>query len=97
MNYRPSRANPYGWMRPVVKGDGFQYDEDVLCYVDDIIFISHVSSKTIEGIKAVFKLKEDKAEPPEMYLGAVFAGWRGRTQKLTWRICSPRTFLTARD
>ena len=26
--------------------------------------------KTIEGIKAVFKLKCDKAEVPDMYLGA---------------------------
>ena len=26
--------------------------------------------KTIEGIKAVFKLKGDKAEVPNMYLGA---------------------------
>ena len=26
--------------------------------------------KTIEGIKAVFKLKGDKAEVPDMYLGA---------------------------
>ena len=27
--------------------------------------------KTIEGIKAVFKLKGDKAEVPDMYIGAL--------------------------
>ena len=26
--------------------------------------------KTIEGIKCVLKLKEDKSEPPDMYLGS---------------------------
>jgi hypothetical protein len=41
----------------------------VVCYVDDVTVISHVPSKTIEGIQKVFKLKGDKAESPDMYLG----------------------------
>ena len=42
----------------------------VLCYVDDVLAISETPMKTIEGIKAVFKFKGDKAEVPNMYLGA---------------------------
>ena len=42
----------------------------VLCYVDDVLEISAIPVKTIEGIKALFKLKGDKAEVPDMYLGA---------------------------
>ena len=42
----------------------------VLCYVDDILAISIDPMKTVEGIKQVFKVKGDKAEPPYMYLGA---------------------------
>ena len=41
----------------------------MLCYVDDVISISEKPMRAIEGIKAVFKLKGDKAEVPEMYLG----------------------------
>ena len=42
----------------------------VLCYVDDVLEISIEPMTTIEVIKQVFKLKGDKAEPPDMYLGA---------------------------
>ena len=41
----------------------------VLYYVDDLLAISATPMKTVEGIKAVFKLKGDKAEVPDMYLG----------------------------
>ena len=50
---------------------GFKYYEYVLCYVDNILCISHVHLKKIDGIKSVFKLKGEKSKPPDMYLGAV--------------------------
>ena len=53
-----------------MKPDGFEYYELVLCYVDDIISISDDPMKTMNGIKAKFKIKDDKIEEPEMYLGA---------------------------
>jgi hypothetical protein len=40
-----------------------------LCYVDDVMVIGHEPGRTIDGIQAVFKLKGDKAAPPDMYLG----------------------------
>ena len=57
-------------MRPAIKSDIMEYYEYALVYVDNVLVISYVSMKTIEGIKCVFKLKEYKAEPPDMYLGA---------------------------
>ena len=42
----------------------------VLCYVDDVLAISATSMKNIEVIKAVFKLKGEKAEVPDMCIGA---------------------------
>ena len=42
----------------------------LLCYVEDVLAISAKPMKTTEGIKSVFKLKGDKAEVPDMYLGA---------------------------
>ena len=43
----------------------------VLCYVDDVLLILATQMRTIEGIKALFKLKGDKAEVPDMYLGVL--------------------------
>ena len=54
-----------------VKPYGTEYYEIVLCYVDDVLAISATPMKTIEGIKSVFKLKGDKADVPDMYLGAL--------------------------
>ena len=70
-DYRPSRADPDVWMKPAVKGNGFTYYEYVLYYVEDVLCISNVTLKIIYGTKAVFKLKGEKVEPPEMYSGAV--------------------------
>ena len=65
-----TKGDPYVWIRPEVKPDGTEYHEIVLCYVDDVLTISATSMKNIEGIKALFKLKDDKAEVPDMYLVA---------------------------
>ena len=43
----------------------------VLCYVDAILAISATPMKTIEAIKAVFKLKGENTEVPAMYPGAL--------------------------
>ena len=71
MNYRPSREDPNVWIKFSVKVNGFKYYEYILFYFDNVLCISHVSLKTIDGIKSVFKLKGDRAEPPKMYLGTV--------------------------
>ena len=42
----------------------------VLCDVDDVLAILAAPMKNIEGIKVVFKLKSDKVEVPDMYIGA---------------------------
>ena len=54
-----------------MKPDVTEYHKMVLCYVDDVLEISATPMKNIEGIKAVFKLKGDKADVTDMYLGAL--------------------------
>ena len=68
--YRPTKANPDVWLRPAVKPNGFEYYELVLCYVDDILAMSHDPHSTLIALTGVFKLKDDKVEEPEIYLGA---------------------------
>ena len=61
--------HPDVWRRPAVKEDGFEYYEYVVCYVDDILAISHKAKDVLKAVQAIFKLKDDKIEPPDMYLG----------------------------
>ena len=73
IGYTPSKADPDVWMRPGMKPNGFKYWEYVLVYVDDILSISHDPKRTMNLIKAKFKLKNDQMEPPETYLGATLS------------------------
>ena len=69
IGYSPSKADPDVWLRPAVKPDGFEYYEIILCYVDDVLSISHDARKTTKGIQHKFKLKNDKIPELENYLG----------------------------
>ena len=71
LGYTPTKGDPDVYIRKAVKPDGFEYYEMALVYVDDILVVSHEPMKTMDGIRAKFTLKGDKAEVPTDYLGAV--------------------------
>ena len=87
----PNKADPDVWIKPAVKPDGSEYYEIVLCYVDDVLSISDDPMKTIYGIKSVFKLKGDKAETPDMYLGATIQNRENADGTNCWTITKGRT------
>ena len=63
-------ADPDVWLRTAIKEkDGFKYLEYVLCYVDDVFCISNKPAHTMGGVQTKFKLKNDKIDKPEVYLG----------------------------
>ena len=70
LGFIPVRADPDVWQHPAVKSDGFEYYEFILCYVDDLLAISEDATKVLQGVQATFKLKDNKIEKPDMYLGA---------------------------
>ena len=70
IGYKPTKADPDVWIRPATKTNGFEYYEMVLCYVDDILSISDDPKAALTALTSTFKLKDDKIEPPDMYLGA---------------------------
>ena len=41
LDYIPTMADPDVWIKPAAKPDGSQYYEMVLCYVADVLAISH--------------------------------------------------------
>jgi hypothetical protein len=47
-----------------------RYYELISCYVDNILSISADPSDALRGLQSTFKLKDDKIEVNEIYLGA---------------------------
>ena len=60
-------------MRPAVKENGFKYWEYVLCYVDDILAISHQPELSMKGLQSNLKLKDNIIAEPDFYLGATIS------------------------
>ena len=92
MDYVPSFADPDVWLRPAVKPDGTEYYEYILVYVDDVLCISHDPLKSMKQIQTSFKLKEDKMEPPDVYLGATIARMTLADGKTCWTM-SPEQYV----
>ena len=63
-----SKSDPDMWLFPAVKPNGQEYYEYILCYVDDILTISHKATQVLEDIQVVFKLRDNKIAPPKIYL-----------------------------
>ena len=95
--YTPSKTDPDVWLRPAVKPDGAEYYKMVLCYVDDVLAISDMPMRTMYGIRSVFKLKDDKAEFPDVYLGATLIQVETETGTKCWSMSSEKYVKAAID
>ena len=60
IGFVPTCADPDIWRRPAAKEDGIEYYEYVLCYMDDILAISHKAKDALKAVQAIFTLKDDK-------------------------------------
>jgi hypothetical protein len=65
-----SKADADVWMRKAVKPDGFEYWEYILCYVDDVLVISHAAQTLIDDLGKHVPYKEGSVQAPTTYLGA---------------------------
>ena len=89
IGFIPTRADPDVWHQLAVKPDGFEYYEYILCYVDDLLAISHDAEKVLKSVQDTFKFKDDKIDKPDVYLGAQldkmsvdgFEGWTMSSEK----------------
>jgi hypothetical protein len=70
IGFTNSKADPDVWMRQSQKPSGFKYWEYVLCYVDDVLVISHEPQIIVEAIGKHVALKEGSVASPTTYLGA---------------------------
>ena len=89
IGFIPTRTDPDVWCRPAVKADGFEYYEYILCYVDDLLAISHDAQVVLKSVQDTFKFKDDKIDKPDVYLGTQldkmsvdgFEGWTMSSEK----------------
>jgi hypothetical protein len=68
--YTSCYADPDVWMKKNTKPDGFKYWEYVLCYVDDVLVVSHEPQKVMDHLNSRYTMKEGSVKPPDEYLGA---------------------------
>ena len=90
LNYVPSKADPDVYMRPSVQPNCFEYYEYVLCYVYDILSISHCPDVTMYGIIAHFTLNDNKVEEPTDYLGVQLSKMKDEFGNDFWTMSSSK-------
>lgn len=91
LGFKSSNADPDVWMRPARKDTGEEYYEYLISYVDDILCISQDAKQVLEDLRSdgKIKYKNDKIEPPEMYLGARLQPKTvARTGQTVWSVSS---------
>ena len=96
IGYTPSKADSDVWIRPVVNPDGAEYYEMVIFYLDDVLEISYMPMRTMVGIRSVFKLKNDKAEVPDVYVGATLSQVETETGTKCWSMSSEKYVIRGR-
>ena len=69
IRFLSTKADPDLWYQPTVKPNGFEYYKYILCYVGDILCISHDPGIALRQIQAIFKIKEYQTEKPKIHLG----------------------------
>jgi len=77
-------------MRPATREDGFKYWEYALSYIDDLLTISDDPTKIMKSVQSKFKLKDNKMEKPENYLGADMHEIYNADGDLCWAMSSDK-------
>ena len=92
--YRPRYVVQGLWLQPAVNPDGFKYYEYILCCFYEVLCISHNPRKSMKRIQEDFKLKDDKIEPPDVYLGDTLAKMKLESGKYCWTML-PEQYVKA--
>jgi hypothetical protein len=85
--YHSCYADPDVWMKKNTKADGFQYWEYVLCYVDDVLVISHEPQQVMDYLNSKYTMKKSSVKPPDEYLGAEIRKYDKGTKEV-WAMSS---------
>ena len=94
MSYRKIYADPDLWLSSEVKPGGFEYYEYIICYIDNVLCISQNPQKSMKRLQEDFNIKEDKIEPPDVYIGATLDNMKLESGKYCWTML-PEQFVKA--
>ena len=73
IGFKSCLADPDVWMISGIKSDSFEYWENCLCYVDDLLVISREPHKVMGKVSDNYTLEEGIVKEPDLYLGARFS------------------------
>ena len=86
--FQSCKADPDVWMRRNSKPDGSTYWEYVLCYVDDVLVVSHEPRKVVDYLNTAYTLKPDSIKEPDEYLGTQIRKYELSGRLTTWAMSS---------
>ena len=93
MGYRSCLADPDLWMKPMTrKGDGLEYYEYILLYVDDVLAIGEDPENVLKKVDKYFGLKPGSMADPSIYLGAKVKQMRMSNGVMAWSL-SPSQYV----
>jgi hypothetical protein len=81
-------ADPDVWMRKACKPDGSKYWEYVLCYVDDVLVISHDPKAVMDELSKRYTMKKGSVKDPEEYLGTQIRRYPLPDGSVSWAMSS---------
>ena len=88
LGFKPSTMDSDMYYRRCKAGDGSEYYELLLVYVDDVLCVSHAPREVLKKIGQRFLIKDDKIEEPKIYLGADIEKFQLKNGKTAWSIHS---------
>jgi len=73
--YQSCKADPDVWMKAEVKPSSEKYWAYVLCYIDNLLVISHDPRAVMNYLSEKYTLKQGSVKEPDMYLGNEVKKW----------------------
>ena len=83
-------TDPDLWMRASKLGDGTDYNEHILLYVDDCLVISQYPNESLHRLGKYFSLKSESIGPPKLYLGGKLSHLELPNGVHTWTISASK-------
>ena len=80
IGFKQTKADPNVWIRPAVKPDRTKYYEYIMCYVDDILTVSHDAKSILQSLTGAIQTQGRQDRAPRHVSGRTIGDNAGRRQ-----------------